>query len=324
MYLSAVILKRLEEKRKKLNALRPIPAVAVRKLKEHFEVEMTYNSNAIEGNSLTLRETFLVLNEGITIKGKPLKDHLEATNHKEALDFLYDLVDHEKKITFSEHLIKNLHQLVTQNIEKSWAGRYRNAPVRITGTPHQPPDALNIPPLMNDLIRWVGDQQKKMHVVELAAILQNKFVYIHPFFDGNGRTARLIMNVLFLQKGYPLAVIMKNDRKRYYRVLQEGDKKNYKPLVEFVAKAVERSLDIYLSALTPSSKTKEKYITLAKAAAAIARSRSGGTENSHYSAKYLNLLANKGLLEAHKEARNWVTTKEAIQRYKDGRQRKRM
>lgn len=312
MYLSAALLKRLEEKRKRLNALRPLPAVAVRKLKEHFAVEMTYNSNAIEGNSLTLRETFLVLNEGVTIKGKPLKDHLEATNHKEALEFLYDLVDHEKKITFSEHLIKSLHQLVTQNIEKEWAGRYRNAPVRITGTPHQPPDALDVPPLMHDLIRWVGDQQKKMHVVELAALLQHKFVYIHPFFDGNGRTARLIMNVLLLQKGYPLAIILKNDRRRYYRVLQEADNNNCKPLVEFVAKAVERSLDMYLDVLAPSSRTKEKYLPLTKAA-----------ENSYYSAKYLNLLISKGLLEAHKEGRNWVTTKNAIERYREGRQRKR-
>ena len=275
-------------------------------------MEMTYNSNAIEGNSLTLRETFLVLSEGITIKGKPLKDHIEATNHKEALDYLYDLVDHEKRITFSQHLIKNLHQLVTQNIEKEWAGRYRNAPVRITGTSHQPPDALDVPHLMDDLIRWVGNRQRKMHVVELAAILQHKFVYIHPFFDGNGRTARLIMNVLLLQKGYPLAIILKNDRKRYYRVLQEADKNNCRPLVEFVAKAVERSLDIYLDNLTPSSKTKEKYITLAKAA-----------KNSPYSAKYLNLLVNKGSLEAHKEGRNWVTTEKAIRKYREERQRKR-
>lgn len=312
MYLSLALIKRLEEKRKKLNSLRPLPPSAVRKLKENFEVEMTYNSNAIEGNSLTLRETFLVLNEGITIKGKPLKDHLEAINHKEALDYLYDLVDHEKKITFSEHLIKNLHQLVTQNIEKEWAGRYRNAPVRITGTPHQPPDALQVPHLMNDVIRWVSHEQNKMHVVELAAILQHQFVHIHPFFDGNGRTARLIMNVLLLQKGYPLAIILKNDRKRYYRVLQEADKNNYKPLIEFVAKAVERSLDIYLHTLTPSSKTKEKQITLRMAAKLFP-----------YSAKYLNLLANKGLLEAHKEDRNWLTTEHAVQRYIASRQRKR-
>ncbi len=312
MYLSPAVIKRIEEKRKRLNALRPLPATAVRKLKEHFEIEMTYNSNAIEGNSLTLRETFLVLNEGITIKGKPLKDHLEATNHKEALDFLYELVGHEKNVTFSEHLMKSLHQLVTQGIEKDWAGRYRNAPVRITGTPHQPPDAMDVPPLMHDLVKWVGDQQGKMHVVELAAILQHKFVFIHPFFDGNGRTSRLIMNIFLLQKGYPLTIILKNDRKRYYRVLQEADKNNYKPLVEFLAKAVERSLDIYLDTLSPASKTKEKYITLTQAAT-----------KSTYSAKYLNLLAQKGLLEAHKEGRNWVTTEMAIKRYIEGRQRKR-
>lgn len=312
MFLSPAIIKRLKDKLKWLNAFRPLPPSAVQKLKEQFEIEMTYNSNAIEGNSLTLRETFLVLSEGITIKGKPLKDHLEATNHKEALDFLYDLVDHEKNITFSEYLIKNLHQLVTQNIEKEWAGRYRNAPVRITGTAHQPPDALELPHLMHDLVRWTGDQQKKMHVVELAAILQHKFVHIHPFFDGNGRTARLLMNVLLLQKGYPLVIILKNDRKRYYRVLQEADKGSYKPLVEFVAKAVERSLDIYLNLLTPSTKTKEKFITLAEAAKLFS-----------YSAKYMNLIVSKGLLEAHKEGRNWVTTKEAIERYKAGRQRQR-
>lgn len=312
MYLPAIILKRLEEKRKKLNALRPLPSTAIRKLREHFEIEMTYNSNAIEGNSLTLRETFLVLSEGITIKGKPLKDHLEATNHKEALEFLYDLVDHDKKATISEHLIKNLHQLVTQNVEKEWAGCYRNAPVRITGASHQPPDALDIPHLMNEFVHWIGNQQKKISIVQLAAILQHKFVHIHPFFDGNGRTSRLLMNVLLLQQGYPLAIILKNDRKRYYRALQDADKENYQPLVLFVAKAVERSLDMYLNTLTPSSKTKENPISFSKA-----------SKICSYSPKYLNLLANKGLLEAYKEGRNWVTTKEAIQRYIAGRKRKR-
>ncbi|MBI5412128.1 Fic family protein [Candidatus Peregrinibacteria bacterium] len=310
--MSIPIFKRFEEKRKRLNAMRPLPPAAVRKLREQFAIEMTYNSNAIEGNSLTLRETFLVLNEGITIKGKPLKDHLEATNHKEALEFLYHLVGHEKKNTISEHLIKSLHQLVTQNIEKEWAGCYRNAPVRITGTPHQPPDALDVPHLMSALVRWIGDQQKKMSVIKLAAILHHKFVHIHPFFDGNGHTARLIMNLLLMQKGYPLAIILKNDRKRYYNALKEADNGNYEQLISFVAKAVERSLDIYLNVLTPSSKTKEKLITFSEA-----------SKISPYSSKYLNLLANKGHLEAHKAGRNWITSKEAIERYIKNRQRKR-
>ena len=158
----------------------------------------------------------------------------------------------------------------------------------------------------------LGKEQNKMHIIELAAMLQHKFVHIHPFFDGNGRTARLLTNVILLQKGYPLAVILKNDRKRYYRVLQEADSGNLRPLVEFVAKTVERSLDIYLNTLMPSSKIREKQLTLAQAA-----------KGSSYSAKYLNLLVNKGLLEAHKGGRNWLTTKEAVQRYMLCRQRKR-
>lgn len=311
-FLSKIIIKRLDEKLKRLNALRPMPASAVKKLREHFEIEMTYNSNAIEGNTLTLRETFLVLSEGVTIKGKPLKDHLEVTNHKEALDYLHDLTMHENNITISGHLIKSIHHLVTQNIEKEWAGQYRNAPVRITGTTHQPPDALDLPNLINNLIRWTGRHQKDIHTVELAAIFHHKLVHIHPFFDGNGRTARLTMNILLLQKGYPLSIILKNDRKRYYKVLQEADKGNYKGLVEFIAKAVERSLDMYLDALTPSSKNKEKFINLKEA-----------SKFCSYSPKYLNLLINKGLLNAHKERRNWLTTKEAIERYIKDRKRKR-
>jgi len=312
MILSPIIINRLKVKLKKLNSLRPLPVLAVQKLKEQFEVEMTYNSNAIEGNSLTLRETFLVLHEGITIKGKPLKDHLEATNHKDALDFLYEFAEKGKKITISEHLIKNLHHLITQNIEKEWAGRYRNASVRIAGTSHQPPDSLEIPHLMGELVKWFGANQRKLHPVELAALLHHKLVHIHPFFDGNGRTARLAMNVMLLHKGYPLVIILKNDRKRYYRVLQEADKGNDKPLLEFVAKAVERSLEIYLDTLTPSSKKKEKFISLNEA-----------TKLCAYSAKYLNLLAGRGILAAHKEGRNWVTTETAIKEYIANRQRKR-
>jgi len=312
MILSPLILKRLEQKLDKLNELRPLPASSIRKLREQFEVEMTYNSNAIEGNSLTLRETFLVLHEGITIKGKPFKDHLEATNHRDALEFLYELIEHDKKNTFSEQLIKSLHHLITQNIEKEWAGRYRNASVIITGTSHRPPDALDVPSLMQELVQWCVNEKRKLNIVELAAILHHKFVHIHPFFDGNGRTGRLIMNVFLLQKGYPLAIILKNDRKRYYSTLQEADKGNYKPLVEFVAKAVERSLNIYLDTLTPSSSKKEKQISLEEAA-----------KLSPYDAEYLGLLARRGILDAHKVGRNWVTTKESIERYISTRQRKR-
>jgi len=309
-YLDKKIQKRIDEKLALLNSFRPLPVSAVKKLKEQFEIEMTYNSNAIEGNSLTLKETYLVINEGLTIKGKPLKDHLEAKNHQEALEYLYDIIDSNKKNTFSENLIRSLNQIVQQNIDKEWAGRYRNSAVIIGGADHRPPEALEIPKMMNNLIDWVGDNKKKMHPVELASILHHKLVYIHPFFDGNGRTSRLAMNIILMQVGFPLVIVMKNDRKRYYKTLSLADKGDYALFVNFIGRAVERTLDIYLKILTPSKKNKEKFISLAELA-----------KESKFTEKYLNLLARSGKLEAHKEGRNWLSSKDALKRYMDSRER---
>ncbi|MDD5043703.1 MAG: Fic family protein [Patescibacteria group bacterium] len=311
-YLSPIIKARLEEKLAKLNKLRPLPKSAVQKLREKFQIEMTYNSNAIEGNSLTLKETFLVINEGITIKGKPLKDHLEAKDHQAALEYLYDLVDKDKKRTISEMLIRNLHQIITQETDKEWAGRYRNANVIIGGAKHTPPDALQVPQKMRDLINWLNAQKNKIGVVELTALLHHKLVHIHPFFDGNGRTARLTMNLLLMQAGYPLVIILKNDRKKYYDVLEKADSGKYEPLVKFIAQSIERSLDIYLKTLTPSTQKQEKFVPLAEI-----------SKTTPFSAKYLNLLARQGKLEAYKEGRNWLTSKETTERYLKNRTRQR-
>ncbi|EKD59051.1 MAG: hypothetical protein ACD_56C00003G0002 [uncultured bacterium] len=309
-YLDKKIQKRIDDKLTLLNSFRPLPVSAVKKLKEQFEIEMTYNSNAIEGNSLTLKETYLVINEGLTIKGKPLKDHLEAKNHQEALEYLYDLVEQDKKNTFSENLIRSLNQIVQQNIDKEWAGRYRNSGVIIGGSDHKPPEALEIPKLMRNLIDWVGDNKKKIHPVELASILHHKLVYIHPFFDGNGRTSRLAMNIILMQSGFPLVIVLKNDRKKYYKTLSLADKGDYASFANFIARAVERTLDIYLKILMPSKKGNEKYISLADLA-----------KESKFTEKYLNKLARNGKLEAHKEGRNWLTSKDALKRYMDSRER---
>ncbi len=309
-YLDKKIQKRIDDKLALLNSFRPLPVSAVAKLKEQFEIEMTYNSNAIEGNSLTLKETYLVINEGLTIKGKPLKDHLEAKNHQEALEYLYDLIEKDKKNTFSENLIRSLNQIVQQNIDKEWAGKYRNSGVIISGADHRPPEALEIPKLMRNLIDWVGDNKKKMHPVELASILHHKLVYIHPFFDGNGRTSRLAMNIILMQVGFPLVIVLKNDRKKYYKTLSSADKGEYADFVNFIARAVERTLDIYLKILMPSKKSQEKFIFLADLA-----------KDSKFTEKYLNLLARSGKLEAHKEGRNWLTSKDALKRYMDSRER---
>ena len=311
-YLSQIIKTRLEEKLDKLNKLRPLPKSAVQKLREKFQIEMTYNSNAIEGNSLTLKETFLVINEGITVKGKPLKDHLEAKDHHAALEFLYDLIAKDKKHTISEMLIRNLHQIIIQETDKEWAGIYRNADVIIGGAKHTPPDALEVSQKMRGLISWLNTQKGKMNTIELAALLHHTLVHIHPFFDGNGRTARLVMNVLLMQAGYPLVIILKNDRKKYYDVLSKADNGKYEPLVKFIAQSVERSLDIYLKTLTPATQKQEKFVTLTEI-----------SKTAPFSAKYLNLLARNGKLEAYKEGRDWLTSKEAVERYLKNRTRQR-
>lgn len=308
-YLESRIRERLDRKLQQLNKLRPLNSAQVLKLREQLEIEMTYNSNAIEGNSLTLRETYLVLQEGLTIKGKPLKDHLEAKDHKEALDFLYELVS-QNQYSISEHLIRQLHQLVVRETEKEYAGKYRTGSVIIGGADHTPPDAVDVPRRMQNLLLWLKKNEKKMHPVELAAQFHHMLVYIHPFFDGNGRTARLAMNVLLMRHGYPLAIILKNDRKKYYRVLQAADKGKADSLVLFIAQAVERSLDLYLRMFGKAKAG--KLLTLSEA--------SRGTP---YSPKYLNLLARAGKIGASKKGRVWYTTKEAIDAYRRGRLRQR-
>lgn len=312
MTLDPRILARIEEKKNRLDTLRPLPVSAVKKLQEQFKIEMTYNSNGIEGNTLTLQETFLVIQEGITIKGKPLKDHLEAKDHYEALEYLYSLVGKDSRQTVSEQLVRNLHKLVTHTVDAEWAGRYREGNVAITGAKHTPPDMLDVPLKMRELIQWYRSNAAKRHIIELAAMIHHRLVHIHPFFDGNGRTSRLLMNVLLMQSGYPLAIVLKNDRKKYYRVLEQADGGKIDSLVRFIAQAVERSLNIYLKTLQPSHRVTGKYQSLESLA-----------KHTQYSAKYLNLLARLGKIEAHKEGRNWVATKDALERYSASRLRKR-
>ncbi len=311
-YLEKNIIKRLEAKLAPINKARPLSPNVVAKLREQFSMEMTYNSNAIEGNRLSLKETYFVISQGITIKGKSLKDHLEAKDHYEALSYLYDLVEYDKKHTFSGSLIRSLQQLVVRETEPKFAGSYRTGSVAITGSSHKPPEAHEVPRLVSELVSWVTSHQKKLHPVELAAITHHKLVHIHPFDDGNGRTARLVMNLVLMRNGYPLVVILKNDRKKYYDTLEQADKRNYKPFVRFVAQAVERSLTLYLKAVMPSLGKAGKYLSLSMI-----------SPQTPYSEKYLNLLARGSKIDAHKEGRIWMTTLEAIENYRAERTRKR-
>lgn len=307
------IFKRIDEKLRILNSHRPLSKSVLLKLKEQFAIEMTFNSNAIEGNRLTLKETFLVLEEGITVKGKSFKDHLEAKNHFEAIHFLYEFIENEKKLKLSELLIRSLHQLIMKESDELASGSYRNGSVMITGSKHRPPGVLDVPILMKNLVSWIKKFDGKIHPVVLAAKLHHEITFIHPFFDGNGRTARLVMNLYLMQKGYPLVIILKNDRKKYYNLLERADKGKVEEFNRFIGQAVEKSLNIYLQTIEDYAKSPARKLLLLSELA----------KKTPYSEKYLNLLARTGKLNAHKEGRNWVSSLEAIEEYQRNRSRQR-
>jgi Fic family protein len=300
---NTLILKRIEDKLVVLKKARPFPPYLVNELREQFSIEMNYNSNAIEGNTLTLRETMLVLQQGITVKGKSLKDHLEVKNQAKAIEYLYDVVDSKKDIPLSEMLIRNLHSLVVQNIDGVKAGSYRTYDVRITGSKHTPPPAFEVPHRMKDLLDWYKENKNKLDIVTLATEFKHRFVYIHPFGDGNGRVSRLILNIILMKQGYPIVVILKNDRTKYYKVLQKADKNKIEGLILFISQAVERSLDLYIRAIKNSTK-ENTLLFLSKIA-----------PQTRYDAEYLGLLVRTGKVAGVKEGRNWKTSLDAVQRY---------
>lgn len=310
--ISKALVRRIDEKLKVIQSHRPLPPNLVHKLKEQFSIEMTYNSNAIEGNRLTLKETYLVISEGITVKGRSLKDHLEAKNHNEAIHYLYTLIEHDKRQTVSEQLIRSLQQIVIKDLEDQESGQYRKGNVMITGSAHRHPEAYEVPKLMEDLIAWVRKNQSKLHPVGLAALAHHKLVHIHPFTDGNGRTARLFMNLILMHKGYPMVIVLKNDRQKYYSALDKADRGNTSDIEKLIAQAVERSMNIYLKVIKSGASANEKLVLL-----------SALTKKSRFSEKYLNLLARSGKLDAHKEGRVWLSSQKALDSYLQNRERNR-
>jgi len=300
------LLARLTEKQARLDALRPLPAGAVRRLNQLFAVEWTYNSNAIEGNTLTLRETQLILETGLTIGGKSLREHFEVINHQSAIEYVEALARHDEPIT--PYHIRQIHSLVLTTIDPDNAGKYRDVTVRIAGTQREPPDAWELPRLKNEWDEWLRGAAQLLHPIEQAALAHHRLTAIHPFIDGNGRTARLIMNLLLLRQGYPPAVILTINRRQYYRVLQQADRGDEAPLANFVGRSLERSLNLYLEAMTPRTQVpprEEQWIPLRDAA-----------RDTPYSQEYLSLLARTGRLEAMKRGRVWYTTSRAVEIYR--------
>lgn len=208
----------VDELKKALDDKRPLPKETLRSLEESINLEWTYNSNGIEGNTLSLRETQIVL-EGITVGGKSIKEHLEAINHERAILYLNDLVKENNPIT--EWNIKSIHQLVLKDIDDDNAGRYRRENVTIKGATHIPPDYLKVPELMETLVLSY-ECWNKFHPIIQAALLHGELVKIHPFIDGNGRTSRLLMNLDLMNHGYNPVIIKKADRLEYFEALDKA------------------------------------------------------------------------------------------------------
>jgi len=230
-----------------LDAHRPFPPAVVANLREDLIVRWTYHSNAIEGNTLTLQETKVVL-EGITIGGKLLREHLEAMNHRDAIVFLETLIRDQEPLT--EWTIRNLHQLILKGIDDANAGCYRQVNVLISGAQHVPPDQLRVPELMERFIEWHRNEGADLHPVIRAARVHSDFVKIHPFADGNGRTSRLLMNLELMKEGYPATVLPVEKRLEYYRRLDLDQVADHpEPFNELIADMVIESFRPYYHAM---------------------------------------------------------------------------
>ncbi len=306
------ILNSILGKKSELDRHRPLSPSIVLKLEEEFSVAWTYNSNAIEGNTLTLQETEVVLNAGVTIGGKTVNEHFEVINHKNGIDFVRSLVSRKENVT--EETIKKLHALILKSVDDTEAGNYRRQNVRILGARHIPPQSIKIPHLMSEFVEWFHENEYSMTIPELASKIHYKLVMIHPFIDGNGRVARLLMNLILMKHGYPPAIILKVDRQRYYRVLNEANIGKLEPYENFMGRSIERSLILYLNSIEPDQSKEKLFISLKEA-----------SKHCNYSAEYLSLLARKGRLAAVKmNNKDWMTTIDALEEYIKNKRSKRI
>ena len=246
-----------------------------------------------------------MLQEGITVAGKSLREHFEAYNHDKAIDYLYNLVN--ANYTLRSIDILNLHGLVMRSVEDDFAGRIRDGGVRIVGANFTPPNPLKVASLLDELLLFINENPMGLNEILLSTIFHHRLVWIHPFFDGNGRTVRLAMNLLLLKTGFPPAIILKNDRKKYYDALKQANKGSYQKLCLMMIQALERSLNIYLNAL-PGNDDYELIANIVQ------------EDDMPYGQEYISLLARRGKIDAYKEGRNWLTTKKAVKHYFEGKQ----
>ena len=251
--------------KKQLDDIRPLPQEVEGRVMQKLRLEWNYHSNAIEGNKLTYGETYSFLMYGLTAKGKPFKDHLDIKGHNEAINFLTSLVKDERDLTEGD--VRDLHKMILVEPYQSAAqtpdgkettktiriGEYKQQPNHVktlTGEIHYYATPEDVPIKMHELMQWYNEARhnKKIHPSVLAAFVHHRFVAIHPFDDGNGRLARILMNLILMKNGYPPAIIKLKERTDYYAALNQADKNEYVPIVEFVAEAVSESMNLYLKA----------------------------------------------------------------------------
>lgn len=301
MIVNKDIYERIVKKKKELDRLRPFSKASLRRLKENFVIESTYNSNAIEGNTLTKSETRLVLEDGITIGGKSLREHFEAVNHKKAIDYVEKIVKENKKIT--KEILCKLNDIILDNIEEEEKGIYRLRKVHIAGASFIPAMPKLVPDLMSKYLTWLNKNKDSMNIVEYAALAHEKFTFIHPFIDGNGRVARLLSNILLMQKGCPPIIILKTERKKYIRTLDLCHQEKYGPFVNFIGQNIERALSIWIEALKIPEEG-DDYMLLRDA-----------VRKCDYSQEYLSLLARRGKIDAIKRDRDWLIREKVLNEY---------
>ncbi|MEM3076600.1 MAG: Fic family protein [Candidatus Nitrosotenuis sp.] len=303
------IQKRITEKKQKLASMGHLTPQKIEEISERMQVDFVYNSNKIEGSTLSRGETELVL-RGITIgkknipdalRGKDLGDILVAQNHSSAIKLIKKIA-FDKTYVVTEDDIKKIHGIVMKGVIAS-AGQYRNYDVEVKGAGFTPPPFYDVSKHMKKLLETLNYNPDELRPIELAAQIHYDFAWIHPFEDGNGRIGRLLLNLILVRNGYPFAVIKSVDKPQYLRTLREMDVSgNFKPFLIYVARCVEQTLDLYL--LSKKPKKEDEFLPLAKLA-----------KNTPYSAEYLSLLARKGRIDAIKEGKTWKSTKKIIDAY---------
>lgn len=302
------IQKRITEKKQKLVSMGSLSPQKIKKISERMQVDFVYNSNKIEGSTLSRGETELVL-RGITIgrsipdalRGKDLGDILVAQNHAGAIDLIKKIA-FDKLYQVTESDIKKIHGTVMKGVIAN-AGQYRNHDIEVKGAGFTPPLFHDISKHMEELLNTLNNNPDELRPIELAAQIHYDFAWIHPFEDGNGRMSRLLLNLVLVRNGYPFAVIKSVDKPQYLRALRKMDVSgNFDPFLIYVSRCIEQTLDLYLMQQKPSKK--EEFLSLAKLA-----------KGTTYSAEYLSLLARKGRIDAIKEGKTWKSTKKIIDIY---------